>query len=84
MPFHVVNSNSRYVQRLCNSSTGRGADQQRANQSGAGGIGHTIDLCAGAAGLIKAFIEQRNQFPDVVPGCDFGNHSAVFGMNMGL
>jgi hypothetical protein len=79
-----VNCDSGYLQSLCNGPAGRGADQQGADQSGPGGIGHAINFRAGAAGFFQAFIEQGSQFPDVVPGCDLGHHPTVLGMNMGL
>ena len=76
--------NGRHIQRACQGTPDRRADQQSAHQSRAGRVGNSIDVCTCAAGFFQAFIQQRQQLPDVIARSNLRHHAAIFGVDVGL
>ena len=57
-----------------------GADQQRADQPGTGGIGHAVEVFELQTGLGQGLPDQRQQLAHVVAAGQFRHHPAVFGV----
>jgi len=84
MAFHMVDSDGRHIQAPGQRTGHAGADQQRANQARASGIGHALDLGDGDAGLVQGLADQRQGLAHVVAAGQLGHHPAVFGVQRNL
>ena len=58
LTFHVVHGNRRAVERQSYAPTDGGANQQCADQSGARGVGNTIDIRAVKTGLLQTLVDE--------------------------
>ena len=84
MALHVVNFDRRNIQRPCHTAPDGGARQQRADQTGPGGIGDAVEVIHTETGHSQHFVRQRQQVADMVTRCQFGYDAAVLGVDSNL
>ena len=80
MAFEVMHADGGYAQRVSQARADAGADQQRAGQTGPGGVGDGVEVGQRCAGLAQDFPGQRQNPADVVAGRQFRHHPAVIGV----
>jgi hypothetical protein len=80
----VVHGHERHVPHQRQGLCGAHADQQRPGQTGAGGGGHGIEVCALGAGGDECLCDDRHHLLDMGPAGDLGHHPAERGMPLHL
>ncbi len=84
MPFHMMHTNRRYAPGERQRLRAGGPDQQRADQSWAGGIRDRIDLRSITLGIGKHLAKQRQHALDVIARGELGHHAAIDAMQVDL
>ncbi len=84
MPFHMMHTNRRYAPGERQRLRAGGPDQQRADQSWAGGIGDRIDLRSITLGIGKHLANQRQHALDVIARGELGHYAAIDAMQVDL
>ncbi|MNP26165.1 hypothetical protein D3C76_1190060 [compost metagenome] len=82
--FHMMHADRRHAPGERHGLGAGGADQQRPDQAGAGGIGDRIDVCGRTAGLVQHLADQRQHALDVVSRGELRHHAAVDAMQVDL
>src|SRR5205085_8865752 len=84
MRFVVIDAEERFFQGVGESLAGLKADDESWRKTGALGGGDRIEIAAFDGGQGKGFSGHRQQVAQVFAGGEFGDYSAVFGMQFDL
>ena len=82
--FHMMHAHGRNAPGERQGLGAGGADQQRTNQPGAGGVGDGLDLLAAGAGLIQHLADQRQHAFDVVARSELRHNATIDAMQIDL
>jgi hypothetical protein len=77
MPFQMVDPDGRTAPCIREASRDRRADQQSADQAGAGGVRNPLNLPRFDMGFSEGFFNKRQEFADVIPGRELRYNPAV-------
>ncbi|KAG0924771.1 hypothetical protein G6F31_018991 [Rhizopus arrhizus] len=76
----MVDTHRRHLQRPGQRAGHARTHQQGADQAGARGVGHALDVAHAQAGLGQGLAHQRQQLAHVVTAGQLGHHTTVFGV----
>ncbi len=78
--FHMVYAHRRHLQRPGQRPGHARADQQGPDQTGAGRVGHAVNVVYAEAGVGQGLPHQWQQLADVVAAGQLRHHTTVFGV----
>ena len=84
MALHVMYGDRRNLKTPGQRAANRRSDQQRADQAGPSGVSDAVEFVTADTRRIEDLPDQRQQTANVIPRGQFGNHTAVLGVQGGL